>query len=154
MSALKTQIARTFVRLYTHPGLRRLRRDRETLVRKLTGRPAEVHYFHQTDDPYSHLCVQVLQGLAGAYDIRLILERNWNTLGPKLKGKLHVITGSLDTFYLEGAVALLKQSLEKLGSDAEVEIIPDKDHGSILDAALAERIDRGMNETLTRNGVK
>ena len=89
-----------------------------------------------------------------AYDIRLILERNWNTLGPKLKGKLHVITGSLDTFYLEGAVALLKQSLEKLGSDAEVEIIPDKDHGSILDAALAERIDRGMNETLTRNGVK
>ncbi len=71
MSALKTQIARTFVRLYTHPGLRRLRRDRETLVRKLTGRPAEVHYFHQTDDPYSHLCVQVLQGLSGAYDIRL-----------------------------------------------------------------------------------
>ena len=33
MSALKTQIARTFVRLYTHPGLRRVRRDRETLVR-------------------------------------------------------------------------------------------------------------------------
>ena len=33
---------------------------------------------------------------------------NWATLGPKLAGKLHVITGELDTFYLEGAVRLLK----------------------------------------------
>ncbi len=40
-----------------------------------------------------------------AYDIRLVLERNWPTLGPKLAGKLHVVTGDLDTFYLEGAVA-------------------------------------------------
>ena len=39
-----------------------------------------------------------------AYDIRLVLERNWKTLGPKLAGKLHVVTGDLDTFYLEGAV--------------------------------------------------
>src|SRR5262249_15129 len=30
------------------------------------------------------------------YDIRLVLERNWETLGPKLKGKLHVYTGDLD----------------------------------------------------------
>ena len=43
-----------------------------------------------------------------AYDIRLVLERNWPTLGPKLAGKLHVFTGALDTFYLEGAVRLLK----------------------------------------------
>ena len=60
-----------------------------------------------------------------AYDIRLVLERNWPALGPKLKGKLHVITGDLDTFYLEGAVKLLKESLAKLGSDAVVEIIPE-----------------------------
>jgi len=79
-----------------------------------------------------------------AYDIRLVLERNWPALKPKLAGKIHVITGSLDTFYLEGAVKLLKESQEKLGSDADIEIIPDKDHGNILDAKLAERIDRGM----------
>ena len=71
MSALKTQIARNFVRLYTHPGLRRLRRAKASMVRKLTGRAAQVHYFHQTDDPYSHLCVQVLKRLATAYDIEL-----------------------------------------------------------------------------------
>ncbi|MDG3003602.1 alpha/beta hydrolase-fold protein [Paludisphaera mucosa] len=79
-----------------------------------------------------------------SYDIRLVLERNWPTLGPKLAGKLHVITGSIDTFYLEGAVVKLKASLEKLGSDADVEIIPDKDHGNILDRNLAERIDHQM----------
>jgi S-formylglutathione hydrolase FrmB len=80
-----------------------------------------------------------------AYDIRLVLERNWPALGPKLKGKLHVITGGMDTFYLEGAVQLLKDSLAKLGSDAVVEIIPGRDHGTVLDAKLAERIDREMN---------
>jgi len=72
MSTLNTQIARNFVRLYTHPGLRRLRRAKASLVRKLTGRAAQVHYFHQTDDPYSHLCVQVLERLAHHYDIALI----------------------------------------------------------------------------------
>jgi S-formylglutathione hydrolase FrmB/uncharacterized protein (DUF2141 family) len=88
-----------------------------------------------------------------AYDIRLVLERRWKTLGPKLAGKLHVITGALDTFYLEGAVKLLKQSLRALGSDAVVEIVPGKDHRTILDPALAARIDREMKASLakTRN---
>ncbi|HLQ45237.1 MAG TPA: alpha/beta hydrolase-fold protein, partial [Planctomycetaceae bacterium] len=52
------------------------------------------------------------------YDTRLVLERNWPTLGPKLRGKLHVYMGELDTFYLEGATRLLQESLKKLGSDA------------------------------------
>jgi S-formylglutathione hydrolase FrmB len=79
-----------------------------------------------------------------AYDIRLVLERNWDRLGPKLKGKLRVITGELDTFYLEGAVQLLKESLNRLGSDAVVEIIPNRDHSTVLDPALAARLDREM----------
>jgi len=82
-----------------------------------------------------------------AYDIRLVLERNWSSLGPKLKGKLHVITGGMDTFYLEGAVALLKKSLAGLGSDAIVEIVPGKDHGSVLTAEIAQRLDREMHES-------
>lgn len=72
MSALKTQIGRTFVRLYTHPGLRRLRRARATLWRRVSGAPAKVHYFHQADDPYSHLCAQVLSRLVGNYEITLV----------------------------------------------------------------------------------
>lgn len=80
------------------------------------------------------------------YDIRLVLERNWKTLGPKLAGKLHVYMGSEDTFYLEGATVLLKESLKKLGSDAVVEIFPGKNHGSLLDRKLRERIAREMAE--------
>lgn len=63
-----------------------------------------------------------------AYDIRLVLERNWATRGPRLAGKLHVFAGELDTFYLEGAVRLLKESLDRLGSDAEVVIEPGMAH--------------------------
>jgi hypothetical protein len=85
-----------------------------------------------------------------AYDIRLVLERNWPTLGPKLKGKLRVITGDLDTFYLEGAVKLLEESLNRLGSDAGVEIIPNRDHSTLLDPMLAIRLDREMREKVAR----
>lgn len=80
------------------------------------------------------------------YDIRLTLERNWKTLGPKLAGKIHVFTGSEDTFYLEGAVRLLKESLAKLGSDAVIEIHPGKDHGTLLDAEMLQRIRSEMVE--------
>jgi hypothetical protein len=79
-----------------------------------------------------------------AYDIRLTLERNWKTLGPKLAGKIHVYMGGEDTFYLEGAARLLGESLKKLGSDAVVEIVPGKDHGSLLDANMRKRIAEEM----------
>jgi S-formylglutathione hydrolase FrmB len=82
------------------------------------------------------------------FDIRLVLERNWPALGPGLAGKLHVITGARDTFYLEGAARLLKESLAALGSDAVVEVVPGKDHDSILDSELAARLDREMKAAL------
>ena len=74
------------------------------------------------------------------YDIRLVLERNWKTLGPKLRGKLHVFMGEADTFYLEGATILLAEALKELASDAVVEIHPGKDHGSLMTRRLLDRI--------------
>jgi S-formylglutathione hydrolase FrmB len=84
------------------------------------------------------------------YDIRLQLERNWKSLGPKLSGKIHVYTGGEDTFYLEGAVVLLKESLKKLGSDAVIEIVPDKDHANLLSTKMRERIAREMADQYER----
>jgi S-formylglutathione hydrolase FrmB len=81
------------------------------------------------------------------YDIRLRLERNWKTLGPKLAGKIHVYMGSEDTFYLDGATILLKESLAKLGSDAVVEIFPDKDHSTLMTPELRQRIAKEMADT-------
>jgi hypothetical protein len=85
------------------------------------------------------------------YDIRLTLENNWKALAPKLSGKLHVYTGSEDTFYLEGAVALLKEALAKLGSDALVEIVPGRNHGDLIDARMRERISKEMAATFRKN---
>lgn len=85
-----------------------------------------------------------------AHDIRLVLERGWKTLAPKLTGKIHVVMGELDTFYLEGAARRLQESLARLGGDAVIEIVPNRDHSTILDASLADRFQREMNAALNR----
>ncbi len=38
------------------------------------GKPHRVEYFHQVDDPYSHLAVQVLKPLLEAYDIEIVVQ--------------------------------------------------------------------------------
>jgi hypothetical protein len=46
------------------------------------------------------------------YDLRHILERDWETLGPQLVGKLHIYMGDMDTFFLDEATRLLEEFLE------------------------------------------
>ena len=41
------------------------------------------------------------------YDLRLVLEQHWPTLGPKLRGKLHITAGEADAYFLNNAVHLL-----------------------------------------------
>ena len=63
------------------------------------------------------------------YDINLHLRRNWDTLGPKLAGKIHIVCGDADTFWLERAVFNLRDTLKELGSDAKITMIEGADHG-------------------------
>jgi S-formylglutathione hydrolase FrmB len=81
------------------------------------------------------------------YDIWLKLKREWPTIGPKLKGKIHIFMGTEDTFYLDGAVRLLKGNLKTLGSDAEVLLVPG-DHGSMMTPDLRRRIDGEIASTI------
>lgn len=81
-----------------------------------------------------------------AYDIRLVLERNWATLGPLLRGKIHVYMGAQDTFYLEKATIRLKETLQRLQGDAEVKIYANRDHSNLLTPSLRAHIARGMAE--------
>lgn len=46
------------------------------------------------------------------YDLRYILERDWKTLGPKVKGKIHIYCGDMDNFYLNNAVYLMEEFLK------------------------------------------
>jgi hypothetical protein len=47
------------------------------------------------------------------YDLRLYTQNNWATLGPKLAGKLHIWMGDMDNFYLNNAMNLYQNMLEK-----------------------------------------
>jgi putative esterase len=66
------------------------------------------------------------------YDLRDYLERNWATLGPKLRGKIHVFVGDYDTFYLNLAVYRLDDFLAHATPPADAEFgygRPMKPHG-------------------------
>jgi S-formylglutathione hydrolase FrmB len=63
-----------------------------------------------------------------SYDISDYLKQNWDRLREPLSGKLNVVMGQYDTFYLEGATVLLADRLKELGSDARIEIIPEASH--------------------------
>ncbi|MDQ2686749.1 MAG: esterase family protein [Armatimonadota bacterium] len=93
------------------------------------------------------------------YDIRRILETNWGTLGPKLRGKIHVFCGGADTFHLDGAVRLLQAFFRRVGSDAVCEIIPDRSHFDLYEPyttypdGLDARIDREMRAAFESRAV-
>lgn len=65
-------IRRRATSLLTGRALRNTRRFIHTLKRKARGTRPTVHYFHQPDDPYSHVAAQVLQSLQRRYDIDLV----------------------------------------------------------------------------------
>ena len=46
------------------------------------------------------------------YDLRYILERDWDNIGNKLKGKIHIYCGDMDNYYLNNAVYLIEKFLE------------------------------------------
>jgi hypothetical protein len=46
------------------------------------------------------------------YDLSAILQRDWATLGPKLRGKLHIYVGSADNYMLNNAVYLIEDFLK------------------------------------------
>jgi len=65
------------------------------------------------------------------YDLRMVLEQNWRTLGPKLRGKLTIWVGEADDYFLNNAVHMLEAFLSKADPPYEGKIIygPGKGHG-------------------------
>ncbi len=50
------------------------------------------------------------------YDLNAILQRDWETLGPKLQGKIHLYVGADDTYFLNDAVYLMEDFLKETGT--------------------------------------
>jgi S-formylglutathione hydrolase FrmB len=84
------------------------------------------------------------------YDIRLLIERDWKHLQPLLAGRVHITMGGQDTFYLDGAVRLLQDSLRQLGSDAEVTILFGRGHTDYVNAVFLQSVRHQMSDLFLR----
>jgi hypothetical protein len=65
------------------------------------------------------------------YDIAHIVARDWPRIGRDLDGKIHVIVGTADTFYLDGPAHRLQAVLDRLGAHAHFTFIPNRTHGDL-----------------------
>lgn len=57
------------------------------------------------------------------YDLRLVLESNWPTLGPSLRGKLHIFAGDCDDYFLNNAARLLDRFLERANPPSDARVV-------------------------------
>nr|WP_225427795.1 alpha/beta hydrolase [Dyella tabacisoli] len=62
------------------------------------------------------------------YDIAHRLQTHWPELKPDLDGKIHLIIGTADTFYLDGAAHKLQAVLDGLHAKSDFRFVPGKTH--------------------------
>ena len=92
---------------------------------------------------------EVMKYWAEHYDIAKKVESEWPENARDLKGKIHLIVGTADTFHLDESARLLQQALEKVGADAHFTYLPGKTHGDLYEAngdrmALMKQITKEM----------
>ena len=78
------------------------------------------------------------------YDISRILTENAKQLVPQLRGKIHIIVGTADTFYLDGAVHLLEQAITPLGYKPKITYLKGRTHMDLYEGGLEQRIAEQM----------
>ena len=76
------------------------------------GRPLQM-FDRQTGDVHP----EVVAYWRDHYDLAHIVAANWSTRGRDLKGKIHLIVGTADTFYLDGAAHKFEAILNSLNAD-------------------------------------
>src|SRR5438093_1380173 len=57
------------------------------------------------------------------YDLRFIMQRDWARLGPKLRGRIHITSGTMDNGYLNNAVYQMEEFLAHAVPSSESELI-------------------------------
>jgi S-formylglutathione hydrolase FrmB len=62
------------------------------------------------------------------FDLAHIVESTWAQRGADLKGRIHVLVGTADTFYLDGAAHKFEAVLKRLGADPHFTYLPGRTH--------------------------
>ena len=67
------------------------------------------------------------------YDLAHIVESTWADRGADLKGRIHLIVGTADTFYLDGSARKFEAVLKRLGAGAHFTYLPDRTHFNLYE---------------------
>ncbi len=67
------------------------------------------------------------------YDLAHIVESTWPQSGPDLKGRIHLIVGTADTFYLDGSAHKFEAVLDRVGGEPHFTYLPDRTHFNLYD---------------------
>jgi hypothetical protein len=93
------------------------------------------------------------------YDIAHLLRERPEKYGPIFLQRVRLICGDADDFYLNEAVALLKEDVDKLATDdlpegrhGYVKMLPGLDHGSVYGSDAMRAFPREMLDHLRRHG--
>ncbi len=62
------------------------------------------------------------------YDLAHIVESTWAQRGADLKGRIHLIVGTADTFYLDGSAHKFEAVLARLDAEPHFTYLPDRTH--------------------------
>ncbi len=62
------------------------------------------------------------------YDLAHLVESTWTERGGDLKGRIHLMVGTADTFYLDGAAHKFEAVLDKLSAEPHFSYLPGRTH--------------------------
>jgi len=98
---------------------------------------------------------KVAQYLKEHFDLRYYIEKNWSWLGPKLVGKLNLICGDMDNFYLNEPVYELEKFLKGTKNPYYAGSFqygrPRKGHGWSPYGRNTGKLEKEMAEHITKN---
>ena len=103
------------------------------------GRPCQIF-----DRAIGNVNVEVAKYWEDHYDIAHLVQSRWSEVGPDLKGKIHLIVGTWDTFHLDEPAHKLQTVLDSLGAEAHFTFIPERDHMNLYEGGLDEKIAQEM----------
>lgn len=136
--SLRTTLMRGVTAALTSPVRRKLARDVAAMRAKLRGEKPTVRYFHQADDPYSHLAAQMLPRLRARYNVEIV---TW--LVPPPGDSAAPDRQRLRGYGLRDAARLARA--RGLGFPAKA-ALPDPEALRRLEVVLADALERGRFE--------